>query len=155
MSDFCQTTYPPCPILSDFAWTPQPPPKSDSIYVRSLKQFSFPHSMSILFYFAGVELLSQRHESRHLCTFEPKSLQWASGLQIGIWWLLESLRWFSVTRFDYNGAKKSHDLSKIQGLWLVEILIVKKKSFTRFALQSECCYFNKWEVLNYNRACDF
>ena len=41
--------------------------------------------------FAGVELLSQRHESRHLCTFEPKSLQWASGLQIGLWWLLESL----------------------------------------------------------------
>ena len=36
------------------------------------------------------------------------------------------LRWFSVTRFDYNGAEKSHDLLKMQGLLLVEILFVKK-----------------------------
>ena len=34
-------------------------------------------------------------------------------------------RWFSATRFDYNGAYKSHDLLKIQGLSLVEILFVK------------------------------
>ena len=32
---------------------------------------------------------------------------------------------------------------------------LSKKSFTRFALQSECCYFNQWEALNYNRSCDF
>ena len=36
------------------------------------------------------------------------------------------LWWFSVTRFDYNGAEKSHDLLKIQDLSLVEILFVKK-----------------------------
>ena len=41
MSDVCQTTYPPCPILSNFAWTPQPPKKSDIIYVRSLTTFIF------------------------------------------------------------------------------------------------------------------
>ena len=35
-------------------------------------------------------------------------------------------RWSSFTRFDYNGAWKSHDLLKIQGLSLVEILFVKK-----------------------------
>ena len=34
------------------------------------------------------------------------------------------------------------DLLKIQGLSLVEILFVKK-TFTRFALQSECCNFNQ------------
>ena len=39
---------------------------------------------------------------------------------------LELQRWFSVTTFDYNGAKKSHDLLKIQGLSLAEILFVKK-----------------------------
>jgi hypothetical protein len=33
-------------------------------------------------------------------------------------------RWFSVTRIDY----KSHDLLKIQGLSLVEILFVKKNT---------------------------
>ena len=40
---------------------------------------------------------------------------------------------------------KSHMIKmlKIQGLSLVEILFVKKKSFTRFALQSECCNFNQ------------
>ena len=38
---------------------------------------------------------------------------------------------------------KSHMTFKIQGLSLVEILFVKKNSFTRFALQSECCYFNQ------------
>ena len=43
--------------------------------------------------------------------------------------------WFSVTRFDYNKASKSHDLLKIQGLSLLEILFVKTKSFTRFAVQ--------------------
>ena len=32
---------------------------------------------------------------------------------------------------------------------------LSKKSFTRFALQSECCNFNQWEALNYNRSCDF
>ena len=36
------------------------------------------------------------------------------------------LGWFSVTRFEYNGALKSHDLFKIQGLSLVEISFVKK-----------------------------
>ena len=30
-------------------------------------------------------------------------------------------RGFPVTKFDYNGAYKSHDLLKIQGLPLVEI----------------------------------
>ena len=35
-------------------------------------------------------------------------------------------RWFSVTRFDYSGAQKSHDLFKVQGISLVEILFVKK-----------------------------
>ena len=40
---------------------------------------------------------------------------------------LSSTRWFSVTRFYYNGAKKSHDLLKIQGLSLAKILLVKKK----------------------------
>ena len=30
-------------------------------------------------------------------------------------------------------------------LWLVENLFFKKKSFTRFTLQSECCNFNQWE----------
>ena len=34
--------------------------------------------------------------------------------------------WFSVTRFDYKGALKSHDLLKIQGLSLAEILFFKK-----------------------------
>mgnify|MGYP001164363031 CR=1 FL=1 len=33
---------------------------------------------------------------------------------------------FSVTRVDYNGALKSHDLLKIQDISLVEILFVKK-----------------------------
>ena len=33
--------------------------------------------------------------------------------------------------------------------------ICKKKSFTRFVLQSECCNFNQWEELNFNRSCDF
>ena len=32
--------------------------------------------------------------------------------------------------------------------------IYLKKSFTRFALQSECCNFNQWEHSNYNRSCD-
>ena len=32
---------------------------------------------------------------------------------------------------------------------------LSKKLFARFALQSECCYFNQWEALNYNRSCDF
>ena len=41
------------------------------------------------------------------------------------------------------------ELLKIQGLTLVEILLVKKKSFTRLDLQS------KWEALNYNRSCYF
>ena len=36
MSYFFYATYPPCPILSHFAWPPQPPLKSDIIYVRSL-----------------------------------------------------------------------------------------------------------------------
>ena len=31
---------------------------------------------------------------------------------------------------------------------LVENSFVKKKSFTRFALQSECCNFDQWEDLN-------
>ena len=39
---------------------------------------------------------------------------------------VNSPRWFSVTRFDYNGALKSHDLLKIQGLSFVKILFVKK-----------------------------
>ena len=30
-----------------------------------------------------------------------------------------------------------------------------KKSFTRFALQSECCNFNQREASNHNRSCDF
>ena len=34
--------------------------------------------------------------------------------------------WFLLTRFDYNGAYKSHDMLKIQGLSLVEILFVKQ-----------------------------
>ena len=39
---------------------------------------------------------------------------------------------------------KSHmTCLKIRVLSLVEILFVKKKSFTRFALQSECCNFNQ------------
>ena len=36
MSYFLHTTPYPCPSLSDFDWTPQPPLKSDIIYVRSL-----------------------------------------------------------------------------------------------------------------------
>ena len=32
--------------------------------------------------------------------------------------------------------------------------IYSKKSYTRFALQSECCNFNQWEHSNYNRSCD-
>ena len=40
----------------------------------------------------------------------------------------------------------SYDLLKIQGLSLVEILIVKKNPSQKFALQSECCYFNQWEA---------
>ena len=39
-----------------------------------------------------------------------------------------SLRWFSVGRFYYNGAEKSHDLLKIQVLSLVENLFFKRKS---------------------------
>ena len=31
---------------------------------------------------------------------------------------------------------------------------LKKKSVTRFALQSECCNFNQWEHWIYNRSCD-
>ena len=38
MSYFFYATYPPCPILSDFAWPPQPPLKTGIIYVRSLTQ---------------------------------------------------------------------------------------------------------------------
>ena len=38
----------------------------------------------------------------------------------------ECERWFSVIIFDYKGALKSHDLLKIQGLSLVEILLLKK-----------------------------
>ena len=30
---------------------------------------------------------------------------------------------------------------------------ILKKSFTRFALQSECCNVNQWEHLNYNWSC--
>ena len=42
-------------------------------------------------------------------------------------WVARLPRWFSVTRFDYNGASKPHDLLKIQSLIaLVEILSVKK-----------------------------
>ena len=44
----------------------------------------------------------------------------------GIWYVPETTRWFSVTRFDYNRAQKSHDLLKIQGLSLVEILFFNK-----------------------------
>jgi hypothetical protein len=32
---------------------------------------------------------------------------------------------------------------------------ILKKSFTRLALQSECCNFNQWEAWIYNRSCDF
>ena len=38
MSYLFYATYPPCPILSHFAWPPQPPLKSDIIYVRSLRK---------------------------------------------------------------------------------------------------------------------
>ena len=38
---------------------------------------------------------------------------------------------------------KSHMTCQKFKVSLVEILFVKKKSFTRFALQSECCYFNQ------------
>ena len=48
---------------------------------------------------------------------------------------------------------KSHDLLKIQGnvshWWK---FYLSKKSFTRFALQSECCNFNQGEHSNYNRS---
>ena len=40
----------------------------------------------------------------------------------------------------------SHDLLKIQGLIAMhwrKFYLSKKKSFTRFALQSECCNFNQ------------
>ena len=43
------------------------------------------------------------------------------------WYFINQYIWaFSVTRYDYNGALKSHDLLKIQDISLVEILFVKK-----------------------------
>ena len=42
-----------------------------------------------------------------------------------------------------DGAQRSHDLLQIQAHSLVENLFVKKKSFTRFAFQSESCNFNQ------------
>lgn len=43
--------------------------------------------MSIIYYFRcfrqGVELLSERHESGHMCSSKPKSVQRASGVPVG------------------------------------------------------------------------
>ena len=64
------------------------------------------------------ELNWNRPESHHTENLDPP---WPHVLEFHLWG-------FSVTRFDYNRALKSHDLLKIQGLSLVEILFVKKKS---------------------------
>ena len=70
-------------------------------------------------------------------------------------WLQSDQGGFQLLDLIITELANSHDRLKIQGLSLVEILFVKKKSFTRFALQSECCNFDQWEVLNYNKSCDF
>jgi hypothetical protein len=67
----------------------------------------------------------------------PNKLPWSeglclencccSGLCLAKSWSKFGLWWFSVTRFDYNGAEKSHDLLKNQGLSMVEFFFLSKK----------------------------
>ena len=64
---------------------------------------------------------------------------------------LESSRWFSVGSISrVINHMTCYNLSALMGG-----KFILKKSFTRFALQSECCNFNQWEHSNYNRSCDW
>ena len=54
---------------------------------------------------------------------------------IRVWWL-------SSVRFKYEQGYKPNSRAHIGGKF------IKKKSFTRFALQSECYNFKQWEELN-------
>ena len=67
-------------------------------------------------------------------------------------WIKQYLGGFQLVDLITTELKKSHDLLQIQVLSLVENLFFKKKSFTRFALQTECCNFNQWEAFK-NQIC--
>ena len=71
-----------------------------------------------------VRWFSDQFQTTHI--WNPWSNKTDTNLEFCYSSQFSSLWGFSVTRFDYNGAKKSHDLLKIQGLSLVENLFVKK-----------------------------
>ena len=61
---------------------------------------------------------------------------------------------FSVGIWKYKPSYKSNDLLQFECSHWWKTYFSKKKSFIRFALQSECSNFNQWEHLNLNRSCD-
>ena len=62
-------------------------------------------------------------------------------------------RWFSVLDLIITELKSHMTCKKTKASHCIGgYFICQKKSFTIFALQSECCNFNQ---LNYNRSCDF
>ena len=80
---------------------------------------------------------------------------------------VEYMKKFRLRSFEIKGGFQLLDLIitelkshmtcwKSQSLSLVEILSVKKNPLQDLlSMQSECCNFNQWEALNYNRSCDF
>ena len=61
-----------------------------------------------------------------------------------------------ICKIKVKPADKSCDPLWIRALSCIDgKFICQEKSFTWFALQSECCNFNQWDTLNYNRSCDF
>ena len=59
-----------------------------------------------------------------------------------------------VYKIRYKPGYRSCDLLKNSSALIGGKFIFQKKSFTRFALQSECCNFNQWEEWIYNRSHD-
>ena len=59
-----------------------------------------------------------------------------------------------VYKIKYKPGYRSCDLLKNLSALIGGKFIFQKKSFTRFALQSECCNFNQWEEWIYNRSHD-
>ena len=69
----------------------------------------------------------------------------------------ESDGWLWTLRFKYKPGYRSCDLLKKTSALIGGKFIFskkKKKSFTKFALRSECCNFNQWEEWIYGRSCD-
>lgn len=59
---------------------------------------------------SSAKLLPQRHESRHLCTFESKSFQWTFLLSFGIRWL------FKIFGYAFGGKSALNFINQLQFL---------------------------------------